>query len=186
MEVTEQIDKSRVAQLQSELPKVVFRLPIADDGTAIHKLIGQCAPLDPNSLYCNLLQATHFADTSVLAECDGELAAFLSAYVKPAEPEVLFVWQVAVAEKWRGHGFARSMLMALFQRPSLKSVQFLETSITPSNQASVSLFRRFANERQAALTTAILFSKAGHFAGNHDDEVLFRIGPFGAEHKLSQ
>lgn len=163
-----------------------YRQPVAEDGVAVHRLIERCPPLDPNSLYCNLLQATHFAETSVLVESDGDVEAFLSAYIKPGEPEVLFVWQIAVAEKWRGHGLAQSMLKTLLQRPKLRAIQFLETSITPSNQASAKLFRRFAAEQQAALTTSVLFSKAAHFAGTHEDEVLFRIGPLGSDQHSSQ
>ncbi len=172
--------------LQPPRAHLQYRQPVAEDGVAVHRLIERCTPLDPNSLYCNLLQTTHFAETSVLAERDGELAAFLSGYVKPGEPEVLFVWQIAVAEKWRGQGLAQCMLKTLLQRPKLRAIQFLETSITPSNQASAKLFRRFAAEHQAALTTSVLFSKAAHFAGTHDDEVLFRIGPFGSDQHSSQ
>lgn len=173
-------------EIQPWGPQLQYRQPVAEDAVAVHRLIGRCPPLDPNSLYCNLLQTTHFAETSVLVECDGEVAAFLSGYIKPGEPEVLFVWQIVVAEKWRGHGLAHGMLKTLLQRPNLRATPFIETSITPSNQASAKLFRRFAAEHQAALTTSILFSKAAHFAGTHDDEVLFRIGPFGSDQHSSQ
>lgn len=182
----DQTERDPRAEPQVAASQLQYRLPVAEDGFAVHRLIERCPPLDPNSLYCNLLQTTHFADTAVLVECDGEVAAFLSAYVKPGEPEVLFVWQIAVAEKWRGHGLAQGMLKTLLQRPKLRAIQFLETSITPSNQASAKLFRRFAAEHQAALTTSVLFSKAAHFAGTHDDEVLFRIGPFGSDQHSSQ
>ncbi len=166
--------------------EICVRKPTAMDGLAVHRLIAQCPPLDPNSVYCNLLQCSHFADTSVLVEAQGEVAAFMSGYVKPTDAEVLFVWQVAVAEAWRGRGLAGRMLEALLQRRELRAIRFLETSITPSNEASANLFRRFADKHQASLTTSILFSQAEHFAGRHDDEVLFRIGPFGPQKSSSQ
>lgn len=167
-------------------PEFHMRKPSASDGFAVHELIARCPPLDPNSVYCNLLQCSHFANTAVLVEVNGELAAFMSGYVKPGDPQVLFVWQVAVAEAWRGYGLAGRMLDELVDRPELKSISFLETSITPSNEASAGLFRRFAEKRRASLTTSILFSQAEHFAGRHDDEVLFRIGPFGPQKNSSQ
>lgn len=182
----DQAERDSRQALEPAVPQLRYRQPVAADGIAVHRLIERCPPLDPNSLYCNLLQATHFSDTSVLAASDGEVAAFLSGYIKPGEPEVLFVWQIAVAEKWRGHGLAQSMLKTLLQRPKLRDIQFLETTITPSNQASTKLFRRFAAEHQAALTTSVLFSKTAHFAGTHDDEVLFRIGPFHSSQHSSQ
>lgn len=166
--------------------EVCVRKPTAMDGMNVHRLIAQCPPLDPNSVYCNLLQCSHFADTAVLVEAQGEVVAFMSGYVKPTDAQVLFVWQVAVAETWRGHGLAGRMLDALIQRPELSAIRFLETSITPANEASANLFRRFADKRQASLTTSVLFSQTEHFAGRHDDEVLFRIGPFGPQQGLSQ
>jgi len=178
---------SQVATLREEQGQPLqFGKPRAQDGLRVHGLIAKCPPLDPNSIYCNLLQCAHFSDTCVLVKANEDIAAFTSAYLKPGEPQVLFVWQVAVAEPWRGHGLAGRMLDALVQRPELANIQFVETTITPSNEASANLFRRFAKKMRAPLNTSILFSKAGHFAGSHDDEVLFRIGPFGSGRNSSQ
>src|SRR3546814_20772399 len=60
--------------------------------------------LDTNSLYCNLLQCTHFAETCVLAERDGEISGWISGYRLVHDPEAMFVWQVAVHERARGRG----------------------------------------------------------------------------------
>lgn len=154
-----------------------FRKPTVTDGVRVHALIAGCSPLDSNSMYCNLLQCSHFADTCVLAENEGDIAAFLSAYLKPNDPEVIFIWQIAVAAKYRGLGLASRMLNALMRRSITNQVSYIETSITPSNQASANLFERFAQKQAATLTKSVLFSKAEHFGGQHDDEVLFRIGP---------
>ena len=40
------------------------------------------------------------------------------------------------------------------------------------------VFEKIARERQAPLTQSVLFDSKAHFEGCHDDEVLFRIGPF--------
>jgi L-2,4-diaminobutyric acid acetyltransferase len=162
-----------------------LRRPLVGDGAGIHRLIAGCPPLDANSMYCNLLQCTHFADTCVVAEVESEVAAFLSAYRKPDDLQVMFVWQIAVAESFRGRGLASRMLHELMRRPAARQVNYLETSITPSNRASFILFERFAQKHAATSTKSILFSKAGHFADRHEDEVLFRIGPFPPQY-LSQ
>ena len=116
-------------------PEFLLRKPVSTDGTAVNRLIAQCPPLDPNSVYCNVLQCSHFADTSVLVETGGEVIAFMSGYVKPDDVPTLFVWQVAVAENWRGHGLAGRMLEALTLRPELKDIAFVETSVTPATAA---------------------------------------------------
>ena len=60
-----------------------------------------------STLYAYLLLAEHFSDTCVLAEsAGGRIDGFISAYVLPDRPDVLFVWQVAVHARARGHRLA--------------------------------------------------------------------------------
>lgn len=157
---------------------ILLRKPDSEDGAALHALVGRCKPLDENSTYCNLLQCTHFADTCVAAEMNGELVGFISGYIPPKQPNVLFVWQVAVDEKARGLGLASKMLADLADRDECADVQYIETTITPDNDASWALFRRFADKRGIRTETFILFDSRIHFSGAHKDEHLLRIGPF--------
>lgn len=159
-------------------PDILLRKPVSEDGAALHALIARCKPLDENSTYCNLLQCTHFADTCVAAEMDGELVGFISGYIPPRQPNVLFVWQVAVDEKARGLGLASKMLADLADREECADVQYIETTITADNDASWALFRRFADKRAIRTETFILFDSRIHFSGAHKDEHLLRIGPF--------
>jgi len=64
-----------------------FRTPKIEDGLAIHSLIKQSPPLDLNSSYLYFLQATHFADTCVVAEKEGEIVGFVSAYFRPDQED---------------------------------------------------------------------------------------------------
>lgn len=152
----------------------ILRTATPEDAFSIHTLVADNPPLDPNSLYCNLLQCSHFADTSVVAESDGELVAFMTAYIKPSTTDELFVWQMAVAEQSRGHGLAGLMLENLVKR---HEPRFIETTITDSNKASSAVFDKFIQSRSLNLTKSVLFDKHKHFAGKHDSEVLYRIGP---------
>src|SRR5690606_1536308 len=93
-----------------------FRPPRAMDAARVHGLVAACPPLDRNSMYCNLLQCTHFADTCILAEEGDRLLGWISAYRPPAEPSTLFVWQVAVHTDARGTGLGGKLLMALLKR----------------------------------------------------------------------
>jgi L-2,4-diaminobutyric acid acetyltransferase len=63
--------------------RFVFRKPSIRDGGDIYRLITQCPPLDVNSAYCNFLQATHFKETCVVAERDGDIHGFVSGYIRP-------------------------------------------------------------------------------------------------------
>lgn len=167
-----------------------MRQPAARDGMAVNQLVAACQPLDTNSVYCNLLQCTHFAQTSVLAETDHALCGFVSGYLKPDEPEVLFIWQVAVAACARGCRLGTTMISHLLARPACARVRHIETSISPDNAASWALFRSIARDLDTTLASQPWLSADGHFDGNHDDEILVRIGPLAAArhglHRIKQ
>lgn len=158
-----------------------LRRPQAADGKAVHALIAACAPLDTNSLYLNLLQCTHFAETCVLAERTEQpasLAGFVSGYLLPNRPTVLFIWQVAIAAPERGYGLARALLFSLLERPGCLGVDRIETTITESNGASWALFRSLARSLDCPFEDRVLFDRNAHLDGVHESEVLVTIGPF--------
>ena len=157
---------------------VKLRQPTDGDGHALHQLVARCQPLDTNSVYCNLLQCTDFADTAIAAEnADGNLVGFISGYRPPARPDTLFVWQVAVDSRMRGQGLALRMLLALTARVATQGVRFIETTISPSNAASQALFVKAFHQLGIPHNTSVLFSRQQHFADLHEDEVLYRAGP---------
>lgn len=161
------------------VPTVTLRRPHDGDGLALHRLVARCQPLDTNSVYCNLLQCSDFADTAIAAEDqNGELVGFISGYRPPSRPDTLFVWQVAVDASMRGKGLALHMLLALTERVARQGVRFMETTISPDNAASQALFRKAFARLGADFSTRTLFSRTEHFAGQHEDEVLYRAGPF--------
>lgn len=160
-----------------EITTATFRCPTTADGMALHRLIASCPPLDINSAYCNLLQCTHFAATSIVASEGDDLVGAISAYLLPDDPATLFVWQVAVGDSARGQGLASRMLHELLARPVCSAVRFLQTSITPDNSASRALFERLARELSAPLDERLWFARERDFGGMHADEILLKIGP---------
>lgn len=154
-----------------------FSEPTAEDAGAIAELIASCPPLDPNSLYCNLLQSTHFARTCIKAERRGILEGWVSGYRLPDDPATMFVWQVAVHERARGIGLGAAMLETLLLRPAAAGACRLITTVTPSNQASRRMFAAFARRRGARMEVRPCFDGERHFAGRHESEELITIEP---------
>lgn len=167
------------------LTSVKFRSPTVHDGHAVTALIKSSPPLDNNSAYCNLLQCTHFAQTCVIAESDGHILGWLSAYIPPNELDRVFVWQLAVHPEARGKRLAQYLLATLFNRQALANVRYLITTITQDNQASWSVFERFAKSHQLHLDKTPCFEKEPHFNGVHETEFLAKIGPFDIQTILS-
>jgi L-2,4-diaminobutyric acid acetyltransferase len=154
-----------------------IRPPRLADAAAVWTLVRDSGRLDLNSPYCYLLLCRDFTATSAVAEADGGVVGFVTAYRLPDRPDTLFVWQIGVAAPYRGRGVAGRLLDDLLVRPACAGVTHVETTIGPSNQASRALFEALARRRGARMTEAGglppgLFPDAGH-----EPELRFRIGP---------
>lgn len=152
-----------------------FRVPGAQDGAAIWELVRACKPLDENSMYCNLIQCDHFRETCVVAEVDGQIAGWISAYRVPHDPDTLFVWQVAVGEEARGKGLGVRMLRHLVERPACKGVTRIQTTITEDNDASWGLFRKFSDRYGEGLEHQAHYTRSLHFRERHSTEHMVTI-----------
>lgn len=156
-------------------PAITMRPPVAADGPAVWALIGACKPLDENSLYCNLIQCDHFAQSCILAERAGKVVGWISGYLRPDAPDTLFVWQVAVDASARGEGLAGRMLDSLLAREAMAGLRRLNTTITPDNAASWGLFRALARRHGGTISDAPHFHRDDHFGGAHATEHMVTI-----------
>jgi L-2,4-diaminobutyric acid acetyltransferase len=167
-------------------PRIVLRRPVLEDGKQVYDLIERCPPLDLNSSYCYFLLCSHFSDTCVVAEDNGRLVGFLSAYLIPDRADTLFVWQMAVDESARGQGLAGRMLDYLLAQPCCADVRSVETTVSPSNQSSRRVFIRLAERLQSG-SHEEPFLEASHFGNEgHEEERLIRIGPWDAEQQQQE
>lgn len=166
------------------LERLEMRRPETEDGGEVNALISRCEPLDENSMYCNLLQCSHFADTCVVAELDGEIVGFVSGYIVPDQPEHFFVWQVAVAEEARGLSLAKRMILDILSRESCEGVTELHTTITPDNAPSQGVFSSVARTLETGVKRKVMFCEERHFDGDKPSEILWRIGPFDRDDLL--
>jgi L-2,4-diaminobutyric acid acetyltransferase len=165
---------------------LTLRPPQQSDGAALHSLVAACPPLDLNSRYAYLLLCEHHAQTSVVACIDGELIGAVTAYIPPAQPDTLFVWQVAVAEKMRGMGLGMQMLEHLLQNCiTPRALRWMETTISPSNTASHKLFTNFSLRHDAGCSIATLFSAESFGESGHEEERLYKIGPWTTSPELT-
>ena len=140
--------------------------------------------LDLNSTYAYLLLSTDFAQTSIVADVDGRLQGFITGYRPPPRPDVLFVWQVAVAPAARRGGLAAAMLDALVARVRSETngaPLTVEATVSPDNAGSRAFFGAFARRHGVPLTEHAHFT-ADQLGpdGAHEDEPLLRIGPVTA------
>jgi L-2,4-diaminobutyric acid acetyltransferase len=152
---------------------LAYRLARLEDGPALWSL-AKANGLDENSPYAYLLWTEYFRDTTVVATDDGDApVGFVTAFHPPAEPHAVFVWQIGVDGSHRRRGIAGRLLDELFERAG---ATVLEATVTPSNSASETLFRRFGERHGLPVTVEPLFGEE-LFPPGHEAEQRFRIGP---------
>lgn len=159
------------------LGAISIRTAEQSDAAAIWRLVRDCPILELNSGYAYLLLCTDFRETCLVAEGDGRVAGFVTAYVPPSRGEVLFVWQIGVAPWARGRRLATRLLERLLQGSAARSVRFLEATVSPENEASLRLFRSLAEKLNVPFQTRPHFHHADFPDTEHDDEPMVRIGP---------
>ena len=162
----------------------LIRAPRLTDGADMWRIARDSRTLDLNSSYAYVLFARDFSATSRIAVVDDEPAGFVIGYRRPEQQDCLFIWQVAVDERFRGLGLAGRMLQSLID-DATPPVRTLQTTITDDNTASQQLFRGFARRwGDAPVRVSPLFESA-HFTPTGDDahgehhepERLYEIGP---------
>ena len=166
-----------------DTPDVTIDEPTAADGPALWRLARDSGVLDVNSSYAYLLWCRDFAATSTVARIDGTIVGFVTGFLRPAAPDTVMIWQVAVDAKQRGQNLGGRMLRAIVDRLSAQGVRWLQTTISPSNEASIRLFTALARDRGTEIERRELFAPEDFPAdepGGHEAEDLYVIGPFSS------
>lgn len=145
------------------------------DGALCWQLVKETGQLELNTAYCYLMMSKLFSDTCLVAEePDGSLSGFVMAFVPPRQRDTLFVWQIGVHPRSQGRGLATGLLDALTRiHPEAK---YLEASVTPGNDASMNLFRRWGQRRGLDCRESD-FLASEDFPQPHECERLLKIGP---------
>lgn len=162
---------------------IILRAPTVADGADLWRIAKGTGVLDTNTPYAYLLWARDFAATSVIAEVEAEPGGFISGYLKPGDPQTLFIWQVAVDASFRGRGLAKKMLFELVERTGATR---LETTITEDNAASIALFTALAREHgteilRRPLFSSDLFPSAEESGEAHAAEDLYVVEPLNPQ-----
>jgi L-2,4-diaminobutyric acid acetyltransferase len=139
--------------------------------------------LDDNSAYAYVAFTTHFADSCLVAEdaASTETLGFVMGYREPHAPDTLFVWQIGVGEQARGKRIGNRMLKHLATQ--MEGVKYVEATVTPGNAASRALFTGFARDVGAPVSVVEDYFPKALFPEGHEEEGLFRIGPFELERR---
>jgi L-2,4-diaminobutyric acid acetyltransferase len=172
--------------LQDDADHIEISQPSLEDGARIEEVARACRPMDGNSVYAYLLLCSHFSKTCVVAKRSGNLLGFISAYLKPAANDTLFIWQIAVLPSARQQGVAVAMLRHLLRRTNLRHIRHIEATASPSNKALRKLFTGLSQELDTSCEMKMEFSRNLFQDNEHEDEYLYRIGPINLKELINE
>lgn len=156
--------------------KIYIQKPKKEYAQEIFRLIKNCKVLDVNSEYLYLLQTTHFKECCTVALCDNEVVGYVSGYKIPHHEDKLFIWQVAIDEKLRGIGLANKLILNTLRRKINSNVRYIHTTVSPDNNSSIKMFSKLAKSLETNMKSKNFFKKED-FINQHEEEVLYEIGP---------
>ena len=162
----------------NENHSILTRHPRPEDGQEIWRLVKETGVLDLNSAYCYLLLCKQFSNTCMVAEISGELAGFVTAYKIPDNETTLFIWQTGIAKHLRGKGIAKKLILELLAMDSCINVEQIQATVSPSNTASMALFRALARNLNTKFTEEEYFDSTLFPGQQHEKENLVTVGPF--------
>ncbi|MBP7770043.1 MAG: diaminobutyrate acetyltransferase [Aliarcobacter sp.] len=156
---------------------ILFRIPQKKDAKQIVNLVKTGGTLDINSEYLYLLQSTHFNETCSVAVYEDEIVGFVSGYLVPNEQDKLFIWQVAVSNKFRGQNLAMRIILDIYNRNNSKNkINYILSTVSPSNKSSQRVFEKIAKNFNTKIENETLFS-LDDFIDAKEEEVQYLIGP---------
>lgn len=160
-------------------PSISIRQPTEDDAAGMWHLAENSGVLDRNSYYSYFLLCKFFSRTCAVAEYEGQIVGFVTAFVPPDSANTLFLWQTAVAPAMKRKGLAFALTADVLKRCP-PEIDTLEATIYEDNLGSQSLFAAVARSLGTNATRAEVFITPEMFPfelKDHQPEILFRIGP---------
>ena len=154
-----------------------FREPVLEGGGRLWTMARENRAAEGTPHYSPVMMAGHFTDSCVIAERGRKPAGVISAFIRPAGPDIIFVWQIAVTPGERGQGLERELLHRLLSRPACRGAGSLEAAVDRANPASRALFEALARDLAVAVQIGPDLDSKLFPEGVHENEDLVRIGP---------
>lgn len=120
-----------------------------NEADAVRAFVAKCPPLTVHTPYTYWTTLRYFGEGCFVIEHDEEIVGYISGVPSTALPDVVFVWQVGVAQEWQGKGLSTRLLDAVANVAIDKGLTRMQYSVGPSNLASRRTFERFATRRGA-------------------------------------
>lgn len=158
------------------MSRAAFRPPTVRDAAKIWALAPQRSTPAQDSCYAFVLLCSHFSDTGIVAEENGQITGYALGYRPPIRPDDAFIWQLGVAA---GHDRAElipRLLEEVLARRANRDARFLCITASPHDHALREELQQVARRLGTRCAVEACFP-AELFTGEHPGETLLRVGP---------
>lgn len=164
-----------------EQPIPTLRAPQPGDGERVAMLTKDDRKKVFGRLFGELSDFEQFTHTSIVAEVDGEVVGAIFAYSPPYDPDTLNILQVVIHENEINKGLGSLMLGQLMRREVCAGASRVETTIGSDDEATWTLFRRFAQWQRSRMEIVPFFTQAlqPHRRHENDNQVIVRLADEG-------
>ncbi len=114
------------------------------DVEGIARFIASCPPLDLHTSFTYWVTFEYWGDLCFAARLGGRIVGYASAIGSGRDGEVLYLWQVGVADELRSTGLGRRLIESVADAGRRRGFRELQVSIAPGNEASFRAFSGFA------------------------------------------
>ena len=131
--------------------------------------------LDVNSSYSYLMMTKFFNDRCFVIKDDGQVIGFVTGFI--LKDDVYFVWQIAIDPDYQGKGLSQKLLWNAVETLMDKhQIKFIQATVSPENNASMSLFKSIASSYNTFFAVKEGFTE-NHFPDDKPEEKLIQVGP---------
>ncbi len=158
------------------MSRLAFRPPTLRDAARIWALAPQRGTPAQDSCYAFILLCSHFGDTGVVAEEDGEITGYALGYRPPIRSDDAFIWHLGVAAGRDRAELIPRLLEEVLGRRANRDARFLCITARPDDHALREELQQVARRLGTRCSVEACFP-AEVFAGEHPGETLLRVGP---------
>lgn len=115
-----------------------------DDLHQVSQFVESCPPLERHTGFTYWVTFNFWGDTCFVAADGDEIVGYASGVGAGRSPELIYIWQVGVAERYRGNGLSQLLISKVVEAARGKGFRRANVSIAPDNEASLTAFRRVA------------------------------------------
>lgn len=117
-----------------------------NDVQEVIELVARCKPyVVPYNQYAYWILQNYFGSTCRIVKVENKIIGYISA-MPSIDKNTVFIWQLCIDDEFRGKGLGTLLLSSVSDEAIRLGYGNLQLSISDTNTASQSLFKRFAQK----------------------------------------